>query len=664
MVLLVVAVLLGGALLLEVGGPTADAGAGRVDPGAGDGGVSSAPSRDLPGRDGDLAALPEAGETGREAVDDPAAEPARRDAPAEPLLVVAGRVEVIGVPPASTADLDGSLRVMVWTERSGRSLDAEIRAGAFRVTLDPASEYAKRLLAGEGSADERAAGLEVSLDLPEFPDAGPVVATDAEGQPVRGNAERLPFGAADAVLRVRFLPRKVLHVVDAASGAPLTGVEVVAAAYGRRSGALHPEGLRARSITDDGTSPVTLRPSPRHLSAGRVEVMVRAAGYAWNHAALDLTTDTERTVELVPGAELTLVVHGVIAGGSAVRVYGASGVRVCEVAMEAGEPKTLTGLLPGAYTARVELGARYDMSRTLAEEQVVLEPGGRARVELHPEAVVVAEKAVAAGVLVVPPAWGPLDLRLYVSRVGPTTDGSRARAALGSDDLTPRAGDPGALGFEFPAMEVGRYVLDVGPLNWTTSYELPPGGREDLRIELPPPVELTVVVVEASSGLPADIDGIAWHPKRPEHAYFGQSTTVDDPVGPGRFRFRVPAGGVNVSTTGDRYAYARGQVDTRTTRELVLQVRGSVGVTVELRDGERTLPWPTPHKFAVEALDEGGGGVVSSGQRDGKDWFGVTKAGRYRLAVPEVDGYEPHAPVEFDTREGETTELVIRLTRR
>ncbi len=41
--------------------------------------------------------------------------------------------------------------------------------------------------------------------------------------------------------------------------------------------------------------------------------------------------------------------------------------------------------------------------------------------------------------------------------------------------------------------------------------------------------------------------------------------------------------------------------------------------------------------------------------------FAVTEPGRYRLAFPEVEGYEKPDPIEFDMVQGEATELEVRL---
>ena len=65
----------------------------------------------------------------------------------------------------------------------------------------------------------------------------------------------------------------------------------------------------------------------------------------------------------------------------------------------------------------------------------------------------------------------------------------------------------------------------------------------------------------------------------------------------------------------------------------------------------------------VEALD-GSGRLGSRSQRDGALHFNVTEAGRYRLEIPEINGFDPHPPIELDLVAGELTEHTIELVRR
>ena len=55
---------------------------------------------------------------------------------------------------------------------------------------------------------------------------------------------------------------------------------------------------------------------------------------------------------------------------------------------------------------------------------------------------------------------------------------------------------------------------------------------------------------------------------------------------------------------------------------------------------------------------DGGGSMSAQGP-----WFRVREPGRYRVPIPEIPGYEPHAPVEVNIVEGETREVVVQLVR-
>jgi hypothetical protein len=93
-----------------------------------------------------------------------------------------------------------------------------------------------------------------------------------------------------------------------------------------------------------------------------------------------------------------------------------------------------------------------------------------------------------------------------------------------------------------------------------------------------------------------------------------------------------------------------------------IDVHDAAAATIRLVDGKTIVPWPRPDNDVVERLDDGEAqGLMGSGLGP----FQITGArpGRYRIRIPQINGYEPYPPVEFDLVADETTDIVIDLVR-
>ena len=101
---------------------------------------------------------------------------------------------------------------------------------------------------------------------------------------------------------------------------------------------------------------------------------------------------------------------------------------------------------------------------------------------------------------------------------------------------------------------------------------------------------------------------------------------------------------------------------TQVCRVFGIDAHDAGAATLQLVDGKTIVPWPRPDSDAAERLDDGEAqGLMSSGLGP----FHITGArpGRYRIRIPQVNGYEPHPPVEFVLVADETTDIVIDLVR-
>ncbi len=593
-------------------------------------------------------------------------EPAAPDAVPAKVLGVAGKVIVLGGEPVEASRINGMIEVTVWGERSGTPIQVSVESGAFELAFAPDQQGRLRSLEGDRTIPTETSTLEMNFSEPGFAaEIGSTLMAKEDGTPATGQGTRVPFGTKDAIVYVVRAPMTRLSVVDKQSGTPLNGVRVVATREWMMEDARHPKGTGAMSLTKETQSPVTLHPPRSYVTSRSINALVSADGYAWTSVTLDLQTGGDRTVELERGGTLRVSVDGEVPSTGRLRLYGtAPGAPVNEMKVRGNEPIVYENLAAGEYSVRIELGDWFDSPKRLASQDVIVESNGDVNVDLAFAPIVAAPRARASGILVIPAGW---DLKSYYASVellSGSSDGSDQRHVLQKNDLKAVAGQPGSYSFAIPPKEVGQYEFDLSPLGWKQIYDLPPEGRTDLRFELPDPVELTVYVVEETNGEPADVDHVSWNPVWPKGSRGGGSMTQRDPTSPGVFRFNVTRGRINLSCWAAPYMHTSKTFDPRNTTEITLEVARASRASLTLRDGDNTIPWPEGAEYDVEPLNGGDGYYNSSGSGNGVRWFGVSKPGQYRLVLPEINGFEPHEPVEFEMLKGEQINLVIDLIRR
>lgn len=592
-------------------------------------------------------------------------EPPEPEAANEEIVGVAGTVVVLGGEPVAASMINGVMEVTVWGERSGTPIDVSVKNGAFELAFAPEGEDRLLSLQGNRTIQADTGGLQMDFSEPSFNELGTVLIAQEAGAAAPGESARVPFGTSDAVVYVVRAPLTRLRVVDKQTGTPLSGVQVVGIGNWEMEEARHPMGLGAEPLTEETQSPVTLHP-PRSLATSTsINALVSADGYAWASVTLDLWSGGERTVELERGGTLRVSIDGQVPRSGRLRLYATPpGAPIHEMKVPAGKPVVYEDLAAGEYDVRLELGDWYQDPKRLCGQKVIVEANGDVSVDLAFAPVVAAPKAKASGVLVIPFGWDLGSFYAMTELLGASSDGSEQRHVIRQRDLTAVPGQPGSFSFAIPPREVGRYEFDLSPLGWKQIYDLPPEGRTDLRFQLPEPVEFTVRVLDAATGDPADVESVSWNPVWPKEAHGGSLMTENNPESPGLFRFHVTQGEVNVSCWELGYTGSSKTLDARNTSEVTLELTRSSSATLVLRDGDQTVPWPEAAEYDIEPVDGGDGHYNSSGSADGVRWFGVSKPGRYRIALPELNGFESQEPIEFEMLKGERIELIIELVRR
>ncbi|MEM6672305.1 MAG: RNA polymerase sigma factor [Planctomycetota bacterium] len=557
--------------------------------------------------------------------------------------------------------LSGVLHAAVLANSGGTSVEIDVVDGAFELLVRVDEEgkvlHAESRREYPGGIDE----LRCECKSFEVEGLGAMLFGDAErGQPLADNPS-YPALSTGVPLAVLPAPIVTLHVRDAASGMPLTGVEVRASTRMQHSRMAHPRGSRSETLIEGATSPVSLRPNASTAGRRGVTLIVRAERYGWKALTVDFLNSTERTLELSPGGDLALTFAGEVPDKAALRLRDpALPGLLCDVSLRGASEVHLDSLSPGTYDARVELGPWYSAPIVLGSETVDVRPGQTTMRTIDVEPVGQVTIASFEGVFVLPVEWGGDRPKLVVQRMTPSKTGANEWAMIRDGELDELEDSPGHYRFERHDLEVGRYELSYHRFSSKLVFDLPAEGRSDLYFEVPPPVEIAVHVVDAETGLAAtDVESISWHVTWPEGANFGTSQTAEVDQATGVCQLRVPRDSIDVSANGA--SWGRLTIPLATDGlQVQLDVQRRTSASIVLRSGAQSIPWPNGAGWNVSALD-GEGHFSASGTNGGEPWFGVTEPGRYRIAIPSIDGFEDHEPVEVELTAGKRTRVEVEL---
>jgi hypothetical protein len=441
-------------------------------------------------------------------------------------LKFSGRLIVTDVNGAQDLEADGALELVGWTPRRSERLRAIVKDGAWSAEFFNAEELVDFSI-GAVELGERA----VSIESPE----GRFFA----------NAER------EISVHVRVWPRTTLRVLDAATGADLEDVLLLASPSHDSLGVAPPTwDDPARRIASGLRSPIDLGALRARFDELRVSrLLVIAPGFMWSATNPDFERPLVRTVSLQPGGDLSVRVLGLEAGASERVSLTRDGKTVDVYTVTADAPLELRGLLPAIYEVSIAQESPFLLADVTPAE-VEVRRGRRAQVELAVPVTPLLEQIV--GRLHVPNEWGFVEPRVSLwTFVSP-------RIKQGEIGVALRALEPqlaGHASFEWRAsvpreLGLGLFVQDA-------AYWVEFDGRDDPRIAygvvVPPPVELVVHVVDRATREEVATPDMTWSLHGPGiHLVAADGGFVMDPTGRGRLA-RVPAGRVIVRASADGY---------------------------------------------------------------------------------------------------------------
>ena len=335
----------------------------------------------------------------------------------------------------------------------------------------------------------------------------------------------------------------MIHVKAAKTGVPLPDLLVSKLDPPFDSGMDHPGAHVFDWVCmSSAVSPVRLVPTPEQVFQPEADIYVHSPGYAWKRLSIDFAEGGERTVRMVPGGDLTVAVQRSGPLHDAWVRLRREGSRFPAVEFDVpplGEIN-IDAVEVGTWHVTVELGPWYEDPFVLGRAKAKVLAGIRTVVRVDAVSVPEIDKAPLSGVVILPADWELGSFTLVCDLRGTPLEGS-GHHFVRSDAMELRDGEPSEWSWDLGQVATGEYLLCVQELQYSVSVVLTPEGLQDLRVEVPPPGNVIVTVIDEDTGLPAsDVEVLHWACTRPGWTQGGGYVTAHAEETPGHFEFRAP----------------------------------------------------------------------------------------------------------------------------
>jgi hypothetical protein len=461
-----------------------------------------------------------------------------------------------------------------------------------------------------------------------------------------------------AVIRGLEASDVLLHVVAAEDGKELENVELwFAGAYLHDDTSGHP-GVRPKGPpTVRGTSPL-LVPADPAAARSPCRYWAIAPGRAFGVAVLDHSAEGERTVALQREASLEIELLGNAAWlKPKVRLWPPDASQFdayafAELEPDAEDRALFESLAPGPYLASVERGWA-DRRRSFGQANVDVVAGERLRLRIALDLPEQPRSVPIAGTLLLPAGWERENVRLVV--------GAEGSASVWMDEpIETAVADMQLLGTDGSASRIlawranlpapGTYRVEVEPLLVREAVEVPAGGLSDIDLVVPPPADVEVKVIDASSGEEIEVSSLYWSVPSVDGIL---ATAIYSAVADPRTRrvsFRAPAMPIalrprefSIQPVDEEKAYT---LDPGS-NILELLVYRQIGLYFTFTDGEASVPWNWDWRLSVSRVDGEARDVARS---IGVLW--VREPGSYVLSSQGIPGYESIEGMRIEVPEG------------
>ncbi len=548
-------------------------------------------------------------------------------------LEIRGSIAVVDESGVEHAFEDGSFHLIARRGRGGRSSEVAVEAGAWRARVPR--------------------GFELSVRDVEL--GGRLAILEDADEPLRIPPDRF------LELRASWLRGTWVHVRDALTGTTLNEVDAVRAPGWPRGGLPHPGEVSADGLIVRGASSPVLLPAARNRYQ---TFQLSCPEHTWGRLQAEGGSGGEHVVLLGPGGDLVVELTGGDAGqGAVLRVRDPSWTLVAELDLAGRRRIPIERLPVGRLGVAVEIGDWWNEPLVLGKGQVDIRAREQARLVLELEAAPGYEPVPLGGEIVLPTTWKLSHFLLVVELLDKSLDGRDSHRRISSGSMSRDDDRPEVWRWRMDDAQPGRYELELHPLYHSISLEVGPGGREDVVFEIPPPGVVRVRVLDAATGLEAEVENVVWTGVRPEWVRGGGMGRAERDSGTGLWELRAPQGEIEVQTTGAVFRGERKTVQAGPEPvELTLMVERMHRIELRLSDGSTPVFWPRGTQVESRSAD---GGESRRGWTGGSQiyFLAVEGPGTYRIAIPDIPGCEPIPEQEVYVGESGLAELEIELVR-
>ncbi|MDF1799835.1 MAG: hypothetical protein P1V81_11715 [Planctomycetota bacterium] len=461
---------------------------------------------------------------------------------------------------------------------------------------------------------------------------------------------------------VRVVPTLTLHVLDAATDAPLSEAWLVPGHNGYRAELASPhQGLGGPAWRTP--SPIDLNQRPKQFDSWFDHILVGGESYAWQRLYLDLTHSGEVFVRLEPGAEVQVNVQR-LPGDAALPcelVLTARGGALDGQDLRLGlgdrpeSSRLVDGMTPGPYNLAVERAG----GELLASQDVELVAGQNPTIVLLCAEPAKQQLAPVSILLVRPESWGPEKPAASMNAVdlGP--------ADLGEPlDVKALGGDRWSL--VHPGLPPGEYRLQLEHPSASIPLSLPPGGLLNHQVELPAPLTITLEFVDSDSGEPRPIRDFGWlcysSPSQLGGSSYLSGHSIDN-GDDGLVTLVVPPGDLRINNWGDEHLLDYGLEVHTDGQHFRVRVSALSFFSLVLTEQGRSLP--TSEFATVMSVIEidGPGDLVHIVLDPGSLKIALSATGTYTVQLNAGKTFAAAGPFEVVVPETGIPRLEIELVR-
>jgi len=473
----------------------------------------------------------------------------------------------------------------------------------------------------------------------------------------------------------------LLHVLDAATKAELGDVSLLPIVEQRGWTVPHPGSIESRTaVVAHATSPVRLFSIVDGVELPTEDFWVGAPAHAWCVVKIRFWDADELTVELQPAARLIVDL-----GGSLARPRdedeiphlrlrrppspsSAPGEVIAEMPAQLGETR-IEGLPAGDLVASVEIGWEFSSPLVVASVATTLVEQQTAHLALALSPIELPEAVPVAGTLYVPEGWAQRRLRLEIWPSNLRGAARTDRAAIALEEMEAIAGRPGWHRWNAGRLHPASYEFAVRTAGIVHEIKVAPPGDEALELVLPEPSTLIAHALDVESGEPLKLRDLEWSPDDDE-GHRRPAIDFESDADGLRYEAVVPTGLGTVKTHAGEWILEPGSTRTAIhsgVQELTVRAHRACGLAIQFaRDGNPTeLPSDCWFSAALEAIGHDGVAKTKSHTTPGGiTTLYATRAGRYRVTIPQTPGDEPIAPFEVDLPAATILTQVVELKRR